>query len=100
MWARVKGETEAALLQLPFEGCWMLRPGFIRPMHGIRSRTRSYRVLYALAAPLYPLLSSLFPGQLTTTERLGRAMLAVARRGAGRGVLEAPALNALAGGDA
>ncbi len=25
----------------------MFRPGFIQPMHGITSRTRLYRVLYA-----------------------------------------------------
>ena len=33
MWARVKGETENAVLSLPFDG-YALRPGYIQPMHG------------------------------------------------------------------
>ena len=37
MWARVKGETEKALLALPFKAV-MFRPGFIQPLHGITSR--------------------------------------------------------------
>src|SRR3954447_3845702 len=40
MWARVKGETERALLRLPFRRAFMLRPGFIQPLHGATSRTR------------------------------------------------------------
>jgi len=45
MWARVKGETENALLRLPFQA-YMFRPGVIVPRHGIRSKTRLYRILY------------------------------------------------------
>lgn len=98
MWARVKGETETALLELPFRACFMFRPGFIRPMHGIRSRTTAYRVLYGLLGPVSPALGRLFPGAVTTTEKLGRAMLAAARLGEGREILESPAINALADG--
>ena len=94
MWARVKGATENALLRLPFRGAYMFRPGYIQPMHGIVSRTRFLRVLYALVAPLYPLWRRLFPRYVTTTERLGRAMLAVARRGAPKPVLENDDINA------
>ncbi len=39
----------------------MFRPGFIQPLHGIRRKTRLYRVIYALAGPLFPLLEALFP---------------------------------------
>ena len=78
MWARVKGKTENALLALPFKAV-MFRPGLIRPLHGIRSKTRMYRLAYAALWPLFPVLS-LF-GALTTTERVGRAMLRVAREG-------------------
>ncbi len=95
MWARVKGETEAALLALPFAACGMFRPGLIRPMGGIRSRTTSYRVIYTVLGPLLPALQALFPSTVTTTEIVGRAMLAFARRGTGHEVLEAPAINAL-----
>jgi len=37
MWARVKGETENALLALPFKGAHIFRPGVIRLLHGIVS---------------------------------------------------------------
>jgi uncharacterized protein YbjT (DUF2867 family) len=94
MWARVKGETEEALLARPFRA-YMLRPGFIQPLHGARSRTRWYRLLYVVAAPLLPLARRLFPAQITTTEQIGRAMLQLARHGAPDRVLETPAINAL-----
>jgi uncharacterized protein YbjT (DUF2867 family) len=35
MWARVKGETENALLRLPFRAAYMFRPAAIQPLHGI-----------------------------------------------------------------
>ncbi len=97
MWARVKGETENALLRLPFKAAYMFRPAYIQPVHGITSRTPLYRHLYAVLGPLYPVWQAVFPRWVTTTEKVGRAMLAVARRGAPRPVLENPDLNALAG---
>ena len=98
MWARVKGEAENAILALPFRGAYVFRPAFIRPMHGITSRTRAYRVAYAVLRPLVPLLTALFPHQSTTTEKLGRAMLGVARRGAPKRILESDDINAAAAG--
>jgi uncharacterized protein YbjT (DUF2867 family) len=94
MWARVKGETEDALLAMPFRA-YTLRPGFIQPLHGARSRTRVYRLVYLVAAPLMPLARRLFPSHVTTTEQIGRAMLRLARRGTPDRVLETPAINAL-----
>jgi len=95
MWARVKGETENARLRLPFAAAFMFRPGYIQPLHGITSRTRLYRAAYAVASPLFPPLDRLVPDHVTTTERVGRAMLVVARRGASAKVLETRDLNAL-----
>ena len=37
-------------------------------------------LLYALTAPLLPLVERLLPDQVTSTRQVGRAMLAVARR--------------------
>ena len=51
MWARVKGRTENALLRLPFRAAYMLRPGLIIPMHGVRSKTRLYRAFYMVLGP-------------------------------------------------
>jgi uncharacterized protein YbjT (DUF2867 family) len=95
MWARVKGATENALLKVPFKGAYMLRPGLIRPLHGITSRTRLYRAAYAIMGPLYPLLRAVAPRQMLTTERLGHAMLVIAARGAPKPVLEAADINAV-----
>ena len=95
MWARVKGKTENELLKLPFASAYMFRPAFIQPMHGIKSRTKLYRLLYAIAAPLFPLLNALFPKYVTTTEQVGRAMLAVAKRGHPDTIVENEAIREL-----
>jgi uncharacterized protein YbjT (DUF2867 family) len=88
MWARVKGQTENALMRLPFKASYMFRPAFIQPMHGVKSKTWLYRFFYALFAPLYPLLRRLAPKFVTDTESVGRAMLRVAREGTDKRVLE------------
>ncbi|MET9479321.1 NAD-dependent epimerase/dehydratase family protein [Streptomyces sp. NPDC006638] len=94
-WARVKGRTENELLAMDFPA-YMFRPGYIRPLHGARSRTAVYRLMYGLTSWLYPLLRRLLPAHVTTTEHLGRAMLAVvALRGAGPRVLYSPEINRL-----
>lgn len=94
MWARVKGRTEDALLRLPFKAAYMFRPAFIQPMHGVTSRTKLYRFFYAITAPVFPLLKR-FPKFVTTTERIGRAMINVAIHGADKKVLESRDIDAL-----
>jgi uncharacterized protein YbjT (DUF2867 family) len=89
MWARVKGATENALLKTGFKAAYMFRPGLIVPMHGITSKTKWYRGIYAAMKPMLPLLLRVFPQYVTTTEQVGRAMLAVAKHGYARPVLEA-----------
>jgi uncharacterized protein YbjT (DUF2867 family) len=81
MWARVKGRTENALLEMPFEAVYLFRPAYIQPLHGIRTKARWYGAAYALMKPLDPLLKTLFPNYVTTTECVGRAMLNVTKRG-------------------
>jgi len=98
MWARVKGATENALLRLPFKAAYMFRPGYIQPLHGIRSSTKWTRVAYVVAAPLYPLWKALFPKYVTTTEELARAMLRVARRGGAKRIVEAGEFAGVAAG--
>jgi uncharacterized protein YbjT (DUF2867 family) len=98
MWARVKGRTENALLALGFRSAVMLRPGAIQPVDGARSSTRLYRMLYVALAPVMPVLRRLFPRQIVTTAEMGRAMLAAARLGTARVVLEPPEIARLARG--
>jgi uncharacterized protein YbjT (DUF2867 family) len=95
MWARVKGRTENALLELPLQA-YMFRPGYIQPAPGTKSKTRLYRVLYAVTTPLYPLLKRLAPNQVTSAEQVGRAMIRIAQRGAGKRILYNREINAIA----
>lgn len=95
MWARVKGKTENALMRLPFKAAYMFRPGVIQAMHGIKSKTPLYRIPYLILWPLMPWLRKRFPQYVTTTERLGRAMIAVAKYGAPKSVLESADINKL-----
>jgi uncharacterized protein YbjT (DUF2867 family) len=96
MWARVKGQTENALLELPFKAVYNLRPGYIQPRHGIASKTSLYRALYAVFSPLYPVASALAPSFVTNTEELAKAMLRIAKHGAPKSILEMKDLHALA----
>jgi len=96
MWARVKGRTENALLALPFAAAYMLRPGIIQPLHGIKSKTRSYRVFYSLTAFLLPVLRTLLPNQVLSTTQIGAAMLNLAKHGYGKRILETRDIRAVA----
>ena len=95
MWARVKGKTENRLLELPTE-TYMFRPGFVQPMQGVRSRTALYRALYAVAAPLYPVIRRIAPTHVTTSVNLGKAMIRVGAEGYAKDVLENVDINSLA----
>jgi hypothetical protein len=96
MWARVKGRTENDLLAMPMRA-HMFRPGYIQPVGGATSRTPLYRALYRVTAGLYPLLRRAVPRHVTTTDAVGRAMLAVGRpQATASTVLRTPDINRLA----
>jgi uncharacterized protein YbjT (DUF2867 family) len=94
MWARVKGETENAILALPFRATYMFRPGIIQPKNGVRSKTAWVRGAYVVLAPLASIIKRVAPNAITTTEKVGRAMIAVAQRGYSKPVLENADINA------
>jgi uncharacterized protein YbjT (DUF2867 family) len=87
MWARVKGRTEREIIALLPNG-YGVRPGMIQPMHGVRSKTRLYNVIYTIATPLFGLFDRVAPRYLTSTDRLGRAMLQLARTGSPGHIVE------------
>jgi uncharacterized protein YbjT (DUF2867 family) len=80
MWSRVKGRTENEIIALLPNG-YAFRPAMIQPTHGARSKTRLYNSIYTIAAPLFSLLDRVAPRYITSTDRLGRAMLHAARTG-------------------
>ena len=98
MWARVKGQTENAIFELPFKASYAFRPAYIQPLGGIVPKTAWLRAVYAVVAPLYPVWKALFPNYVTTTAQVGRAMIRVAREGGPKRVLESRDINAIGGG--
>jgi uncharacterized protein YbjT (DUF2867 family) len=91
---RVKGETEEALAALPIRTV-MLRPGGIQPVEGVRSPHAAMAALYSFAGPLMGWGVQLLPGTMTTTQRVGRAILAVLQQPDVPAVLENRDINRL-----
>jgi uncharacterized protein YbjT (DUF2867 family) len=96
MWARVKGATENALMAMLFRSVYCFRPGYIQPLHGVRSKVDWYNAIYAVLGWAEPLMMRLAPGFVTTTETVGRAMLKVTRDGWPQKVLASREINAAA----
>ena len=95
MWARVRQRVESALQSMPFRHAGAVRPGFIQPGPGIRSRVRLYQIGITLLTPFFPMFVRAFPFIFTSSEKLGRAMLRVVEGRADRFVLESADINRL-----
>jgi hypothetical protein len=95
MWARVKGRTENALLSMPFKASYMVRPAVVQPLHGERSRATLSRAGYVVMAPFLSLLKAVAPKYVTTSERIGRAMIQLAKHGGPKRVLESADIDVL-----
>jgi uncharacterized protein YbjT (DUF2867 family) len=91
---KVKGETERALAALPIRTV-MFRPGGIQPVEGVHSPHAARDTLYQLTGPLMGLGVKLAPQLMTTTERVGRAMLEVLRMQDPPAVVENAEINRL-----
>lgn len=81
MWARVKGKTENALLNLGFKQAYMFRPGAIIPLRGIKSKTKAYQFIYDYFMWLVKLIKWLAPNAVVNTTQLGLAMINVTKKG-------------------
>ncbi|MFA6455842.1 MAG: NAD-dependent epimerase/dehydratase family protein [Bacteroidota bacterium] len=71
MWARVKGKTENDLMKLPFKAVFNFRPGYIKPIKGLKNALPFTPTI----GLFYPLLKSLFPNFVCTLEEIGLAMI-------------------------
>lgn len=91
---RVKGETEHALAALPIRTV-MLRPGAIQPVDGVHSPHTAMDLAYSLVGPLLGMGVRLAPGFMTTTQRLGRAMLQLLRMENPPSIVENAEINRL-----
>jgi uncharacterized protein YbjT (DUF2867 family) len=80
MWSRVKGRAERDIIALLPNG-YAFRPIIIRPTHGARSKTRLYNSIYTVMSPLLGVIERAAPAYVTSTDRVGQAMLRAARTG-------------------
>jgi len=92
MWARVKGKTENDIAKLPFKATYAFRPGYIKPIRGLK---RAHWFSTAVA-PAYPIMRLLAPNQACTLEDLGLAMIRVTAHGYQKRVLENSDITSLA----
>lgn len=76
MTARIKGETETAVLRLPLRAPYVLRPGVLQPSPARRAPSRGF----------FTAIQGFFRRPVTAAE-IGRAMLSIARRGFAKRVL-------------
>lgn len=90
-WARVKGATENALMQL-FENAYMFRPGFMKAVPGQKNIKSYYKLIFWL----YPIGRKLFPSGFCTLQEVGQAMIKAAGKGYSKKVLEVKDIVALA----
>jgi hypothetical protein len=93
MWARVKGKTENMILNKGFKDAYAFRPGAILPEKGIKSRTGWYNTFYAIARPFFPLMRKM--KSVTTTTKLGMALINVSLKPSKKKVLENVEINDL-----
>lgn len=74
-WARVKGKVENDLNKLPFKKVYAYRPGFIKPIDGLKNIKPYYKYI----TWLYPVGRLLFPNGFNTLEELAKSMIYVSR---------------------
>jgi uncharacterized protein YbjT (DUF2867 family) len=94
MWARVKGETENALLAMPFHA-YAVRPGFIQAVGDGQSKTTLYAVGYRVIGWLYPILRKVAPKYVIRSDELAQGMIELARQRPQQRVVESADLRAL-----
>ena len=82
-WARVKGTTENALMQL-FKRSYMFRPGFMKATDG-QKNLKSY---YKYFEWLYPIGRALYPAGFCTLQEVGQAMINAVSKGYPKQILE------------
>jgi len=89
MWARVKGKTENALMQLPFKGEYNFRPGFMKPFKGQKNVKWFFR-------PIIWIFPHILSSQSLTLSEVGRAMINTVAKGYPKQVLEIQDIKELA----
>ncbi|MDP9079051.1 MAG: NAD-dependent epimerase/dehydratase family protein [Bacteroidota bacterium] len=92
MWARVKGKTENALMELPFKKVYNFRPGFMKPNNG----QKNIKTYYKIIGSLYPILRLIAPNQVSTMHQVGLAIINSVLFGYEKAILEIEDIKLLA----
>jgi uncharacterized protein YbjT (DUF2867 family) len=95
MWARVKGRVENRLKEFPFKSVYLFRPGFIKPIKGLRHA----HTISEVVGLMYPLFKVISPKWVCTLEDVGLAMIQAAKAGPSRRIIENRDIARLAGTD-
>jgi hypothetical protein len=80
---------------MPFRSVYVFRPAMIQPLDGIQSKTASYRTIYGVIAPFLSVARHFWPNYISTTQELGKVLLAAAKRGTERHIVEAGEIRIL-----
>jgi uncharacterized protein YbjT (DUF2867 family) len=91
-WAAVKGKTENDLMKLPFKQVYAFRPGFIKPIKGLKNAHSFYKYINWL----FPVGRALYPAGFCTLEELATAMIKVVNQPYPKKVIEGKDIIALA----
>ena len=91
-WAAVKGKTENDLMKLPFKQVYAFRPGFIKPIKGLKNAHSFYKYINWL----FPVGRALYPGGFCTLQELAAAMMKVVNQPYPKKVIEGKDIIALA----
>lgn len=93
-WARVKGKTENYLFTKGFKDFYAFRPGGIVPGKGIKTKTGWINVMLVLMKPLFALIKN--SDSVTTSEKIGNAMINAVKITSEEKILHNKEINALA----
>ncbi|WP_158796429.1 epimerase [Pedobacter sp. L105] len=91
-WARTKGKTENDLMKLPFKEAFAFRPGFIKPMKGLKHSHAYYKYINWL----YPIGRLIYPKGFNTLEEVGLAMIHITQWGYKKNIIEGTDIAILA----
>lgn len=91
-WARIKGKTENDLRKMAFKKVYAYRPGFIKPIKGLRFSHKFYRYINWL----FPVGKRLFPAGFNTLEEVGKSMIQVVEHGSPHFVIDGKEISRLA----
>ena len=84
MWARVKVRVENRLKDFQFKSVYLFRPGFIKPINGLKHA----HIISEVVGMMHPLLKVISPKYVCTLEDVGLAMIQAAKESPSRRIIE------------